>query len=179
MVRHCSLSSNTTTATTSTRHLSSHELLFTPKHQLVYVEKDLKMHFNVITSLALLTGLVAASPTPDQSPNLQARETRPDYRVRYYKDEYCEHTTGSASDNQPSGCENLDFLSVDVKSIEAMVDGGITNSHCTWTLFVWTDYDCKGSGYRLMPSQCFKISNTNDNKPIKSYRMGPSADPCP
>ncbi|RGP59802.1 hypothetical protein FSPOR_11053 [Fusarium sporotrichioides] len=132
------------------------------------------MHFNIITSLALITGLVAATPTL-----LEKREDRPVWTVKAFTDDLCNKETGSWSDDQEV-CQNLDNFSVDILSLNAEVEGTILNDRCSWAVMGYRETDCKGTkpeDRRLATGICRNYGGS-ERVHIKSYSVYKTG-PCP
>lgn len=133
------------------------------------------MHFNLITSLALvtsLTGNALALPASDQSPNLQARGTWRNWTVRIYTDDTCYKSSGSITDNKEH-CENLDDFAPDILSIKGeAVGGGFEASNCGWRLFAYPKLNCKGGGEHWNRVQGTMCAHDRLKKtPIKSFAV--------
>jgi hypothetical protein len=133
------------------------------------------MHFNFITSLALVTSLTSnalAMPASDQSPNIQARATWRNWRVRLYTDDSCYKTSGSVSDNKET-CHNLNDFSPAIYSIKGEAAGGsLGASNCGWRLFAFPKYNCEGGGEQWNRVQGTMCAHDRVKKtPIKSFGM--------
>ncbi|KAH6992002.1 hypothetical protein EDB82DRAFT_523113 [Fusarium venenatum] len=140
------------------------------------------MQFNIIASLVLVIGLVAATPTPEHS--LEKREDRPVWRVRAFTDDLCneDNETGTWSHDQEK-CENLDNFSVDVLGITGEVDGTILGAACSWQIMAHRELDCEGALPEDRPVStgiCRNVGSSFgsvERNPIKSFSVA-KFGPC-